>query len=163
MEKFNVVFLDFDGVINTLVGRDHFGKEKFGFNLPKAMMVNNLPNVVLLSRLCLEYDLKIVVISTWRFLDKKYPVKEVLYNSGLSKLVDVHGMTSNFFGIRSKEIEKYLNEYPMIENFIIIDDLTVPRYSDHLVKCNLYDGFNEKAYENAKELIEKSFIKNKKR
>lgn len=163
MEKFNVVFLDFDGVINTLVGRDLSGKEKYGFNLPNSMMVNNLPNVELLSKLCLEYNLKIVVTSTWRFMNKKYPVNEVLYNSGLSRDVEVHGMTSNYFGMRTKEIEKYLKANPMIDNFIIIDDLGVPLYNHHLVKCNLYDGFNEEAYENAKMLIENNFINNKKR
>ena len=70
-----VVFLDYDGVVNTLWFKDVNGEPNFNF--PDDDRVNNTQAIAWLNKLCRETKAKIVVTSTWR-MAKNY--KECLYN-----------------------------------------------------------------------------------
>lgn len=69
----NIIFLDFDGVINLDINN---------YTGP----FNNKEQMENLNRFCLKYNFKIVVRSSWR---KNLNYKDVLYKSGLDKRIEV--------------------------------------------------------------------------
>ena len=63
----NVVFLDFDGVVNTpWWSRDESGDLKCKYNFPFDGKVNNWQAVQWVSEFCEKYNYDIVISSTWR-------------------------------------------------------------------------------------------------
>ena len=104
-EKQNVIFLDFDGVIN--IKADNFSAS---FENPDA--------IYYLNKLCLETKFNIVVCSSWR---EHMDYKKFLYDSGLDKKIHILGKTENCNSGRAYEIKKYVEDNK-IKKFIIIDD-----------------------------------------
>ena len=102
----NVLFLDYDGVVNTLMW-DDVGKH-CRFNHSRDNKVNNFQAVQWVSKFCREYGYDVVVTSTWRFEDN---YKDCLINGGLWDGIQILGRTpyvSN--GNRGDEIQKYLED-----------------------------------------------------
>ena len=159
-----VVFLDFDGVVNTLMiykepinikARRLLQKDGYYFDLcyPQDKRVSNTTAVLWLEKLCKEFSANIVITSTWR---KDYELAcESLYNSGLSKDVKIIGKTPWLDGYRGKEIEAWLKEHPCPAFVILDDDSDMKPYTDHLIKTDTYDGFTFNSYVKAKELLQK--------
>lgn len=116
----NVLFLDYDGVVNTPMWND--SGTHCGYAIRDK--VNNFQAVQWVSELCQKYDLKIVVTSTWRF-DPNY--KEALINGGLRSDIEIIGRTNNLNkagerNIRGKEIKEWLDSHKDVKKYIIIDD-----------------------------------------
>lgn len=145
----NALFLDYDGVVNTLMWDDS-GKH-CRFNHSRDNKVNNFQAVQWVSKFCREYGYDIVVTSTWRFEDN---YKDCLINGGLWDGIQILSRTpyvSN--GNRGDEIQKYLDEHQEVENFLIFDDDSdMGVLSDHLIKTNFVFGFSMYNYESAVEL-----------
>ena len=99
--KNNIVFLDIDGVVNTLqISKVPFEKgciEKDGYYFQLCHEcdeeVANKQAVLWLDKLCHETNAKIVISSTWRKYENYNNAVAALYNSGLSKDIEVIGMT----------------------------------------------------------------------
>lgn len=147
----NIVFLDYDGVVNSLMFQPD--KEEPYFNFPHHNKVNNYQAVRWLERLCKEFDAKIVVTSTWRLEDN---YKECLYNGGLSHEIEILGKTDNFGTKRIDEINRWLNEHPDVNRYVILDDERIK--SKHAVKTETYNGFLWSDYEKAKLILNNIFI-----
>lgn len=167
----NILFLDFDGVINTPVGIDEKGNliDRYYGTFDKK--VNNFVAVKLIERLCRECDLRIVVQSRgWRnYIERnpdgtvRYrPYREYLENSGMdSSLVEGHVPYISNKG-KGDEIDEYLREN-QVDKFIVIDDndngngrvgdLTLLRFKDALIVCDGDRGFTEKEYKKALEIL----------
>ena len=145
----NVVFLDYDGVVNTPIWSDD--GEVCRFNYPSDNKVNNFQAVQWVSEFCKEFGYSIVVTSTWR-LSKNY--KECLINGGLRKGIEILGRTESIANAsRGKEIKKYLDAHPEIEKFLIFDDEEdVDGLSSHLVLCSVENGFGMNEYGKASEM-----------
>lgn len=147
----NIIFLDYDGVVNSLIFVPN--KEKPYFNFPHHNKVNNYQAVRWLEMLCREFDAKIVVTSTWR-LSENY--KECLYNGGLSREIEILGRTDNLGGKRIFEIQKWLNEHPNVDKYVILDDDKIK--DKHAVKTETYNGFLWSDYEKAKLILNNIFL-----
>lgn len=146
----NIIFLDYDGVVNTLM---FDGKsENPYFNFPKDNKVNNYQAICWLNKLCKEYDAKIVVISTWREQDN---YKECLYNGGLDKNIEIIGKTESFSFIRGEEIQKWLDDHKDTDiNFVILDDdANMGELEKYRVKTETYRGFDYYEYEKARLIL----------
>lgn len=109
-----VIFLDIDGVLNLCYeGRDEYG------SLFHPHLVDNLRKIIR------ETGAKIVISSTWRF-SGLVVMKEMWDKRELPG--EVIGITPNFmthYGTtlcRGKEIDAYLEKYPEIEKYVILDD-----------------------------------------
>jgi hypothetical protein len=156
----NVIFLDFDGVVNIPYwSKDEKGEFHCGFNFPRHGTVNSYQAIQLVSEFCEKYNYSIVVSSTWRLGDFDYI--KCLYDSGLREKVKVLGRTPRLKGQRGDEITQYLKEHPEIENYLIFDDdkdMTI--HMDRLIHCDCQVGFTLREYCKAESLHE-SFIKNK--
>ena len=133
----NIVFLDFDGVINLDVNN---------FTGP----FNNKEQIDNLNKFCIKNNFKIVVISSWR---KYSNYKEILYKSGLDKNIPILGCTDVLENDREEEIIDYLSKNSNTNKFIILDDGDFNELSKFQVKTDFNKGFNYEKYLEAIRLI----------
>ena len=171
MEFENLLFLDIDGVVNTLMiwdkpqGPNTIFKDGFYFDLchDKDGRVSNKQAVLWLSKLCLDYDLSIVITSSWLVGCAYNKIAEILRNSGLSKDVPIiGGISKNQSHTRGWQIEAWFNQMqldPDKVNMVILDDDTdmmgfTKDFSKYLVKCDTFVGFTHKEYVKASELLD---------
>lgn len=149
----NIVFLDVDGVLNSL---EHLievynktGKPHHGVNYPfdEKCMLN-------LKRLVEETNSALVITSSWRkYEDHKKRLIEELEKYELEKYVI--GYTKDL-GNRVLEIKEYLNSIGMDVNFIILDDSAyLEDLVEYLIATNAYYGLREVDVEQAKLILSK--------
>lgn len=132
-EKLDVIFLDFDGVIN--IKADDFSGT---FQNPDAIHY--------LNELCLETGFKIVVCSSWR---DHMDYEKFLKNSGLDERIEVLGKTEVCNKGRQFEIKKYVEDHN-VGRYIIIDDAYLgEELTPHHVQTAPRLGFNQNKYEEA--------------
>lgn len=132
--KENILFLDYDGVIN--IDHDNFS----GY-------LDNPEAIYFINKLCLENNFKIVVTSAWKS-NPKYV--NVLHEAGLSKDIDILGCTKTSFKGREFEIKEFLEEHKNINKYLIIDDANFSKdFEDHLVQTIYKFGFTKSKYEEA--------------
>jgi hypothetical protein len=144
--KSRVVFLDYDGVVNTPMWNAEGTHCSYGF--PKQGKVNNFQAVQWVSEACQKFDYSIVVTSTWRF-DDNY--KECLINGGLRNNIEILGRTPSFRDQnlpRGAEIKAYLDEHPEITYYVIVDDEEdiLPEQTEHFILTDGDTGFNLKEF-----------------
>lgn len=147
-----IIFLDFDGVINTRFYHYKNNKLCGRFYHEPDMMVNNVNAIDLLNKLCLETRSDIVVTSSWRKYkdtDSSFTTTKVLINSGLNDQINIlEDLPVLDTGV-GDEVRLWLleNNYPLDHPFIILDDGCDPKeFSDRYIKTNLEDGLTEKEY-----------------
>lgn len=151
-----VVFLDYDGVVNTPMWHEKDGKFVCTYAFEHA--VNNYQAVQWLSEFCLKYGYDIVVTSTWR---KDPDYAQCLINAGLRDGIKILGRTKEIRGLddyyrdRGHEVDDYLKEHPEITDYLIIDDEDC--FLDHqkkfFIKTRDDVGFNEADFIKAKKII----------
>ena len=137
----NVLFLDYDGVVNTIIWNEN--GTKAGYNHHNDGKVNNFQAVQWVSEFCQKYDYKIVVTSTWRIWEN---YADCLRNGGLRPDVEILGCTGKSTLGRGAEIKDYLNEHPEITQYIVADDENAfegyPDILERFIQCNHNGGFN---------------------
>ena len=164
----NILFLDFDGVINTPVGIDENGNLIDDYYPVSKGKVNNFVAVKLIEKLCKTHNLRIVVQSRgWRnYLERDKngnviyrPYKMYLSNSGMdSSLVEGHVPYLSEKG-KGDEIDEYLLTHK-VDNFIEIDDddnngvdESLVRFGEQLIVCDGDRGFTERELKKAEEIL----------
>lgn len=133
----NIVFLDFDGVLNLDINN-------YTDNFDCKIQMQNL------NKFCIEQNFKIVVSSSWR---KYSNYKEILYKSGLNPNILILGATKIFEKDRETEIIDYLKNHTNIYKFIILDDGDFNELSKFQVKTVFSKGFDNCKYQEALNLI----------
>lgn len=160
----NLIFLDIDGVVNTLMistkpfntNRGQISRDGFYYELCNSSdkRVSNTQAVMWLNKLCKTVDAEIVISSTWRYGSTAEEIKECLVNSGLLPEINVIGFTPDLRGnidfCRGDEIDLFLQEN-FCQNgkvaFIILDDDSdMGVHMDHLVHCDVNRGFGFPEY-----------------
>ena len=153
-----IIFLDFDGVVNTIYYRYYkrFKKYQMRYATSADGIVNNRQAIQWLNELYDRYPYDIVVTSTWRLYSNCI---QILYNSGLNKKIKIIGYTPYLEGkIRGEEIKKWIedNNYINFNNFIILDDDTdMGDLDNHLIKCDPYLGFTIYEFEKCIDFFKK--------
>lgn len=136
----NVLFLDYDGVVNTSMWNETGTKCRYNF--PEDGKVNNFQAIQWISEFCQCSNYSIVVISSWR---RESNYKECLINGGLRAGIEILGRTS--VGVHREEgILEYLAAHQSILNFIIVDDFncyTDPRLIKRLIQTREDWGFGK--------------------
>ena len=148
--KSRVVFLDYDGVVNTPMWNEKGTICSYGF--PKQGKVNNFQAVQWLSEACQKFHYDIVVTSTWRLADN---YKECLINGGLRSGIEILGRTPSFSGQpRGAEIKAYLEEHPEITYYVIVDDEAdiLPEQCGHFILTDGDTGFNLQEFKKFEEI-----------
>ena len=141
-----IIFLDFDGVITTLRTQWELDDEK----------------MALVRRICDETGAKIVISSTWRWgslettlkkiFGKDYDDSHYLLNTGT--VIDITTRDRSFIKdwiVRGHQIQKWLDEHPEVENYIILDDDSdmLPEQKSHFIHTDTYLGISEEDTEKA--------------
>ena len=148
----NVLFLDYDGVVNTLMWQlTSTGKMQFRFNSPSDNKVNNFQACQWISEFCQKYNYKIVVTSTWRLFSN---YRECLINGGLREGIEIIDKTPDLrythdHACRGEEIREWLiKHHNEVDNFIIVDDEELgfdvdeqEYYADNFILCDGNHGF----------------------
>lgn len=124
-----VVFLDYDGVVNTPMWDESGTRCRYG--MPYDNKVNNFQAVQWVSEFCQKYGYSIVVTSTWR-MDKNW--KECLINGGLRDGIEILDRTSILHD-RGEEILTWLLDNPNIKNYLIFDDEVYDLDSEQCSRC----------------------------
>lgn len=145
-----LVFLDFDGVINTRTWSER--NKKICFLSEEDGKVGDFQAICWLNELCKKTDAKIVLTTIWRINNSLSSLKKILYNSGLNKDIEIVGCTpihANRF--RKEEIEEYLSEHKDLNilNYVILDDEEIFGHEEHMVKCNIDYGFKFPEFQKA--------------
>lgn len=163
-----LLFLDFDGVINTLMiyDEDHIDKNKhyihrgkYYYDLASNTLgtLSNYQAIMWINAAYEEVPFDIVLTTSWLIRGNIEDIKECLYRSGLSREIKIVGQLDyrgyNFGVTRGQLIERYLEENnlkPEDISMVILDDdedMIGLKYDfrKYLVKCNTYVGvtFNE--------------------
>lgn len=151
-----VVFLDYDGVVNTPMWKSDSPVCNFAF--PSDNTVNNFQAVQWLSEFCQKFGYDIVVTSSWRRKDN-FP--ECLKNGGLRDGINILGHTEYLDKVdwrikRGSEIEKYLKDHPEITHYLIIDDENIALECQklHFVQTNPNVGFMLNDFDKARQIAE---------
>lgn len=131
-KKDNILFLDYDGVVNT--------ESQFD---PKCIHY--------LNKFCRKYHFHIVVCSSWR---NYYHYKEILYAAGLDKNIIIDGKTDEDKN-RVTEIKKYVQSRPYLGCYIIIDDEELVGLEKYQIRTEKTKGFNRAKYHEAVRLYKK--------
>lgn len=142
-----IVFLDFDGVINSLIWhKNHYNEWEIKY-------LANEQAIQWVSEFCEKYDYKIVISSTWRY-DGLDDCIKYLKGYGLRDNIDIIDITPILHGKqRGDEITEWLNNHPEVERYLIFDDdsdMTV--HMDKLIKSHCHVGFTYKEYEMAENI-----------
>ncbi len=136
MGKIRILFTDIDGVLNP-----HW-KTKWCKK-----------SIDLYNKLCKEYDLKVVISSTWRINHTKDQLQEIFKNQGID--VEIYDYTPVLSKARGLEIQEWLDNNHC-DDFIVIDDKTSdidPYIKKNVIKCRNWIGFTLEEYNIAKEIL----------
>lgn len=141
----NIVFLDYDGVVNTPMWKPDGSSVRYNF--PEDGKVNNFQAVQWLSEFCQKYAYNIVVTSSWRL----YPNWEsCLRDGGLRSCVKVIGQTPFIENKRGTEIKCWLKDHSDIQNYVVLDDENFRDFKTlqgHVVLCEPETGITPLVYD----------------
>lgn len=149
----NIVFLDFDSVLNSQRTFEAFG----------TLSTFDPIAVRLVSKLCNETEAEIIISSSWRVpydtVDKLLPRMAQCGAAGLATWVV--GMTPWLPTGRGDEIAAWLNEHSQtVLRYVILDDHDDTLPGQRLVKTDSSEGFNYSNYIAAREILDPGFEKN---
>lgn len=145
-----VLFLDFDGVLNSQDYRDRYGSMGAGIDKSKMPM---------LKRLVDSTDAKIVIITSLREYWDKNPEKcdyfgRVINDTFAEYGLEIYDKTpASESGMREDDIRDWICENPGIKNYVAIDDgaLFAKFLVGHFVQPK--DGLEEEHVEKAVEIL----------
>lgn len=147
-----VLFLDFDGVVNVPY---EYGTPEFDAAMAQGVYDFFRPEIVeRLDRLIHEFDLHVVISSSWRYSGMEF-CQNSLRNAGFSEDVIIEDLTVLSEGMppRYLEILEYLEDHPRISEILILDDLPMHGLSDYAVQTVFEDGYDEAADRQARAIL----------
>lgn len=157
----NVCFLDFDGVICT---------PRACFAVGDTGVSSYLDPIacLLVKRLCVENNARIVISSAWREMYDKRSLEAILGAAcpGLGELIVsdevwwktrswVHSDDDSNTSDRGREIEHWIfNNMSKFNNYVVLDDMHDMRpLQDNLIKCDVYEGMGYSQYIAAEKIL----------
>lgn len=142
-----VVFLDFDGVLNS---------EKFVCSCEHSGVILDPTRMALLKRIIDATGANIVLSTSWREHWSKDAEKADTVGREINASFSKFGLTildkTDVYSRREVEIEAWLMMHPGIVSFVVLDDrlLDSPALRGHFVKtANYLDGIDENNVEDA--------------
>lgn len=159
----NRVFLDIDGVINTIIlhkyrhpFRNYISLKDGGYVdlcLPGQGRVSNKQAVLWLNKICNEGDADIVITSSWRIGHPLNDIKKALYRSGLDRKIKIIGATK-VLGRRDAEILQWISSH-YCDKYVVLDDdcADLTRVEKNLVRTDSNVGITYNEYKEAIEIL----------
>ena len=147
-----VLFLDFDGVVNIPY---EFGTPEYNDAMDRGVYDFFRPEIVeRLNTLIHEYDLHIVISSSWRFSGIQF-CQDSLWNAGFDRDVVIEGLTplTDDFRPRDEEILDYLEAHPEISSVLILDDIPMRELKDYAVQTIFEEGYSKSCDQTARAIL----------
>lgn len=154
----NLLFLDFDGVINTY--REDNSREMFTGRRSnmKFMDVSDEESMKNLNILVRKYDPEIIISSSWRYSGLDY-CRDYLYHCGLMEKARISDITTTGeMAPRHEEILSWLDKHHDFSNLVILDDIYMAELAAHQVMTRYPSGFDKDCLKRAKKLFAKGPI-----
>jgi len=131
----NYIFTDIDGVLN-----------------PKYKKIWSKKCIDIYNRICDDFSLIPIIISTWRVRYTIEELQKIFYLQGVeSKIYDYTPILNSLRGL---EIKKWLinNNH---DKYVIIDDKIseISPYVDNIIHCKGWIGLTEENYEEIKKIM----------
>jgi hypothetical protein len=164
MVKMKVIFLDFDGVLNSTVSFiTHKKAREAGKIHPYANP--DASCVTLVNRLILaDPSIRVVLSTSWRSLGTIEELRSILqYDFGLSDdavgmVIDKTPLPKLGSRLRGYEIKEWLEENidKYITHYVILDDNSdmLPSQLENFIKTSFDDGFTWANYQNARKILD---------
>lgn len=148
-------FLDFDGVINVFYPPGSPQYERFAKKTGDELNFADPECVARISKLCLDYDIEVIISSSWRYAGIPY-CRKYLLKAGLDERVKIGGVTDDgFSGSREIKITDYLFEHPDYGEYLIFDDIDMKHLGSHQLLCKADKGYTEELDQRAREILER--------
>lgn len=149
-----VVFLDFDGVLNSQKWVETH-KDKFKKNLLSMDRSLDHAAVARVDRLCKLTGAKVVVSSSWRLFSDLPQLRTILKKHGFTgEVIDETPHYGKGGAERGFEIQDWLNSHGPVESFVILDDGGDMVHLCHkLVQTDWEDGLQDEHVEDALEVL----------
>lgn len=149
-----ILFLDFDGVLNTQDYRDVHGDSGAGIDKSRMPLVKKLVD---------RTNAKIVLITSLREYWDKNSAKCDFYGEVINSVFAEYGLEVydktpvSDSGKREDEILQWIVDNPAIKNYVVIDDgfLTAKFLVGHVVQPSDRDGLEEEHIEKAIVILNK--------
>lgn len=132
------LFLDIDGVFNSIEHNLIFDKSNWELSKEAIIRFNYV-----LYYLKLDYNVKIVISSTWRNHHTLSVIKDFFNTSGFNYSYLIVDVTEDLDTKRGIEIKKYVDD-KNITNYLIIDDMNefLDEQLPHFIHVNNICGFS---------------------
>lgn len=146
----NILFLDFDGVLNSLNDVAHCGG-----------LAINPEKLALLKQILDATDAKLVLTTSWREHWEKDPALCTATGREICRQFSAYGMeiwdkTSVLKDRREQEIRAWLDSHPEVTRFAVLDDrlLSADFLQGHFVKTsNYFGGLNDADVKQVMEIL----------
>ena len=132
----NIIFLDVDGVLNSI----EYLTEKHN-ELKRTLKQEEMLDTVCIKNLKQIVDktnARIVITSSWKICDLDILIKVFSkYN------LQIYSITKNYGDKRGKEIREWLEKNKGVSNYIILDDDIFKDYvglKDKIIQTSMYKG-----------------------
>lgn len=152
-KSYRVLFLDFDGVVNVPY---EYGTPEYNAAMEEGVYDFFRPEIVVrLNRLIHDYDLHVVISSSWRYSGIEF-CQNSLKNAGFDEDVVIQGTTalSEGFPPRWSEILEYTEAHPEISEILILDDIPMKKLSEFAVQTNFEDGYTDQSDHMARYILD---------
>ncbi len=154
-----VIFLDFDGVLNS---------DRYVRNCGHFGVIIDPTRMELLKQIVNATDAEIVLTTSWRehWSPIEYDCDEtgILINSIFKQYnLKIFDKTPQLTFKREQEIKKWLDDLPNVESFVVLDDkiLSAPFLTDHFVlTADFRDGLDEDDVKRAIEILNRKKCEN---
>jgi hypothetical protein len=143
----NIIFLDIDGVLNSMQFMIKSGKD-YGRQAIDPDAVSYLNQIIQ------QTNAKVVISSSWRIIHRLSEIKDILYSRGfIGDIIDETPILRSNNRIRGDEIQLWLDNNK-VDNFVIIDDDSdMGDLKDRLVQTSFKYGLCEEHVEKCVNLL----------
>jgi hypothetical protein len=154
----NVIFLDIDGVLNSIRSMIAVHDPQVGHKPHRSYMERHSDEldtmaILLLRRLCIEADAKIVISSSWRILYHELSDFVQFFADHGWENAPVIGVTPRLDSMRGDEVQRYVFDHPEITKYVIFDDDSDFFNDQPLVHVNMADGLCLKHFVKALDIL----------
>jgi len=151
-----IVFLDFDGVLNSTAYTLTLDHEKYK-NMSTEWWAYGLDDkaVARLNTLVDRTGAKVVISSSWRMGFPTVALQRMLDIRGFNSVL--YGQTPYSAGVeRWEEIEVWLKGHPEVTSYVILDDDSDANIEGHFVQTDVQVGLTDADVERAVQILENS-------
>ena len=151
-----VIFLDVDGVLNSENFYRKRGAPDYRFEdePPYPLCEFDPESIKLLNQIIEKTKAKIVVSSTWRIGRTVEELKTLFKSVGIEgDVIDRTDVLRDRKGydevVRGTEIKRWQDQFPEVENYIIIDDDNdmLPEHQKNFIKTSFWTGLTPELVE----------------